>query len=92
MQAQPNAFFQLIPMILVFGIFYFLIIRPERKKQAEHRETLKGLKRNDEVITSAGIHGVVENVKERTVVLRIDVVCRVEFEKDAVTTVTKKSE
>lgn len=83
---------QLVPMVLIFGIFYFLVIRPEKEKQKAHLETLKNLHKNDEVLTNGGIHGIVVNVKEKTVVLRLDENVRVEFEKDAVTAVIKKGE
>ncbi len=92
MQPQPNFIVQLVPMVLIFGIFYFLVIQPEKKKQKEHQAMLSNLKNKDEVITSAGIHGVVVNVKEKTVVLRLDDNVRVEFEKDAIMTITKKVE
>lgn len=92
MQSQPNIFVQLVPVIFIFGIFYFLVIMPEKKRQKQHQELLKSLQKNDEVIAAGGIHGVVVNVKEKTVVLRLDENCRVEFEKDSVLTVTKKAE
>jgi len=89
---QPNFIVQLIPMVLIFGIFYFLVIRPEKNKQKEHQNLITNLRKNDEVVTSSGIHGTVVNVKETSVVLRLDENCRVEFEKDAVMTVVKKGE
>ncbi len=89
---QSNIFVQLVPMVMIFGIFYFLVIMPEKKKQKAHQETLKSLRKNDEVITSSGIHGIVVNVKDKTVVLRLDENVRVEFEKDAITAVVKKGE
>ncbi len=89
---QSNMFIQLVPMVLIFGIFYFLVIRPEKQKQKNHQELLKNLRKNDEVLTSAGIHGIVVNVKDKTVVLRLDENVRVEFEKEAVTSVIKKGE
>lgn len=89
---QSNFIVQLIPMVLIFGVFYFLVIRPERKKQKEHQEMVKNLRKNDEVITAAGIHGIVVNVKEKTIVLRLDENVRVEFEKDAVVVLSKKAE
>lgn len=91
MPSQPNMIVQLVPMILIFGIFYFLVIMPEKKKQKQHQELLKNLSKNDEVVTSGGIHGIVVNVKEKTVVLRLDESCRVEFDKEAVLLVTKKA-
>ena len=53
---------QFIPLILIFVIFYFFLIRPQQKRVKEHKEMVKNLKRGDEVITSGGIIGVVERV------------------------------
>ena len=90
--AQPNIIAQLLPMVIIFGIFYFLVIRPERKKQKDHQLLLAGIKKNDEVVTASGIHGIVVIVKDKTVVLRLDENCRVEFDKEAVLTIVKKAE
>tara|TARA_B100000945_G_scaffold293545_1_gene269560 strand:- start:7 stop:288 length:282 start_codon:yes stop_codon:yes gene_type:complete len=57
-------FAQFIPLILIFVIFYFFLIRPQQKKVREHREMVKNLKRGDEVITSGGIIGKVDRVFE----------------------------
>mgnify|MGYP001595158384 CR=1 FL=1 len=88
---QPNAIIQFLPMVLIFGIFYFLVIRPERKKQKDHQEMLKTLKKNDEVVTNSGIHGTVVNIKDTSVVLRLDENVRVEFEKDAIVVLKNKT-
>lgn len=90
--AQPNIIAQLLPMVIIFAIFYFLVIRPERKKQKDHQLLLAGIKKNDEVVTASGIHGTVVIVKDKTVVLRLDENCRVEFDKEAVLTIVKKAE
>jgi len=90
--AQPNMFVQLVPMALIFGIFYFLVIRPEQQKRKEHQELLKNIRKNDEIVTSAGIHGVVVNVKEKTVVVRVDENVRIEFDKESILNVVKKAE
>ena len=92
MSAQSPAVMQLVPMLLIFAIFYFLVIRPERKKQKDHQVMIKALVKNDEVVTSGGIHGVVVNVKDTTVVLRLDENVRVEFDKEAVLILKKKAE
>ena len=55
---------QFIPLILIFVIFYFFLIRPQQKRVKEHRAMVNGLKRGDEVITSGGIIGVVDRVME----------------------------
>ena len=92
MQSQAPFIVQLIPMVLIFGIFYFLVIRPEKKKQKDHKEMVANLKKNDEVVAAGGIHGVVVNIKETTVVLRLDENVRVEFDKEAVLVLKKKAE
>lgn len=62
---------QLLPFILIFGIFWLLIIRPQRKRQKEHQEYLSGLKKGDQVVTSGGLFGSVEKVDDQIVTLRI---------------------
>ncbi len=71
----------------IFGIFYFLVIRPQQQQQKKIKEMLNNLKKNDEVITSSGIHGTVALIKDKTVVVRVDEGCRIEFDRDAITTV-----
>jgi preprotein translocase subunit YajC len=55
---------QLAPLLLIFAVFYFLLIRPQQKKQKEHREMMAGLKRGDRVLTAGGIIGKIVTVKE----------------------------
>lgn len=59
-----GVFVQIAPLILIFGVFYFLLIRPQQKKQREHRETIRNLKRGDRVLTAGGIIGQVTRVKD----------------------------
>ena len=93
MQTQQAPFIvQLVPMLLIFGIFYFLVIRPEKKKQKDHKDMIANLRKNDEVVTTGGMHGVVVNIKDTTVVLRLDDNVRVEFDKEAVLVLKKKGE
>ena len=77
--------FMYVPIIL---IFYFLIIRPQRQQQKKIKEMLGNLKKNDEVITTSGIHGTVAIVKEKTIVLRVDEGCRIEFDRESIASVT----
>ena len=76
--------FMYVPIIL---IFYFLIIRPQRQQQKKIKEMLANLKKNDEVVTTSGIHGTVAIIKERTVVLRVDEGCRIEFDRESIASV-----
>ena len=62
----------IIFLVLIFGVIYFLMIRPQRKKQKEHEQLVEELKRGDKVVTAGGIHGVVESLSEDSVVLKIE--------------------
>ena len=59
---SSSSFAQFIPLILIFVIFYFFLIRPQQKKIKEHKNMVSGLKRGDDVITSGGIVGKIEKV------------------------------
>ncbi len=87
--AQPNAIASLMPIIFIFGIFYFLLIRPQQKKQKDHEKMITELKKNDEVVTSGGVHGTIVNVKDNTFVVRIDDNVKVEINKSAVSYLKK---
>lgn len=82
---------QLIAIILIFAVFYFLLIRPQKKAQDEHRKMLASLKKNDEVITAGGIHGTIANVKDTTVTLKVDDNVKVEIQKSSVTSIKRKA-
>lgn len=77
----------LVPSILIFFIFYFVVMKPEKDKQKQRKNILNNLKKNDEVVTLAGIHGTIVNVKESTVIIRVDENVKIEFEKEAVSAV-----
>jgi len=89
MPQQPNPVINLFPLILIFIIFYFLLIRPQKIRQRGHQKMISELKKNDEVITAGGIHGVIVNVKEKTVILRVDDNTRIEVEKTAIAQLKK---
>lgn len=59
-----NALSQFIPLILIFGIMYFLLIRPQQKKMKEHQNMVNALRRNDEIVTAGGLVGKVSKVKD----------------------------
>jgi preprotein translocase subunit YajC len=83
-QQAPSPLVTLMPFILMFVIFYFLLIRPQQKKQKEHQRMLSEIKKNDEVVTSGGIHGTIVNVKDKTFMLRVDDNVKIEISKSAV--------
>jgi len=83
--AQINSIMQVLPpLIFMFVIFYFMLFLPQRKQQKEHRDLLASLKKNDEVVTASGIHGTIVNVKDTTVILRVDDNVKIEVEKTSI--------
>ena len=79
-------------LVVLVGVFYFLVIRPQSKKQKETEKMLKALKKGDSVVTIGGIHGVVSSTKEKTVIVKVDDNCKLEFLRSAIATVTKAAE
>ena len=72
---QPGGMITLLfPLVLIFLLFYFLIMRPERRKQSDHKRLLEAIKKNDRVVTIGGIYGVVANVQREDdrVTLKVD--------------------
>ena len=81
----------LVPIACIFVIFYFMLIRPQSQRAKQQDALVKSVKTGDKVITAAGIHGLVANVKDTTVILKIADNVKIEVEKSAIGTV-KKSE
>jgi preprotein translocase subunit YajC len=87
----PSFLIQLVPFLLIFVIFYFLLIRPQAKRQREHAAMLSGLKKGDEVLTQGGIFGVVVGTRDDVVVLKIAEETKVEVAKHAISALRGKS-
>ena len=85
--AGPSPFSMLLPILGMLVIFYFLMIRPQQKRQKEVQKMLGALKKGDRVMTAAGLYGVVFGVKDDVVVLRIADNVKVEMMKSAITAV-----
>jgi len=86
---QPS-FFGLLPLILIFVVFYFLLIRPQMKRAKEHRTLVDGLSKGDEVVTSGGLLGRITEVGESFVTLELADNLRVKLQKHAVVSVVPK--
>ena len=84
-----NPLMNMLPLVLIFAVFYFLLIRPQKQKEKEHKKLLEAIAKNDDVVTSGGVHGTVVNVKDKTVVLRVDDNVKIEFEKSCIVYVAK---
>jgi len=101
-QAQPAAqppapggasgFLNLLPFwFFIIVIMYFVLVRPQKKRQQEQQRLVSSLKTGDRVVTNAGIHGLIANVKETTVIVKVADNVKIEMEKSAVTNVLKES-
>ncbi len=91
MNQAANPLLNLMPIILIFVIFYFLLIRPQKKAQSEHKKMIDSLKKNDEVITSGGIHGTITNVKEHSVTMKVDDNVKIEVQKNSISIMKRKA-
>ena len=77
----------LLPFLLIILVFYFLILRPQQKRQKERQRLLESIKKGDKIITSGGMHGVVEGLDDKTVLIKIADNTKVKVERSAVTTI-----
>ena len=81
-------------MLVTFGliivVFYFLVIRPQNKKQKDAKKMLQNITKGDKVVTIGGMHGSVESVKDDAVVLRVDDNVKLKFNKSAVAQVLER--
>ncbi|HLG20618.1 MAG TPA: preprotein translocase subunit YajC [Bdellovibrionota bacterium] len=83
-QPSPGISQLLFPMVVVFAIFYFLILRPQKKKEGQLRKFLDDLKKGDEVVTQAGIYGRVANIEEKIVTLEVANNVKIRIAKSAI--------
>lgn len=79
----------MIPLFIIFFIFYFLVMKPQKDRQLQHKKMLADLKKNDTVVTTGGIHGTIVNVKDKTAVIRIDDNAKMEVDKEAIAVINK---
>ena len=89
---QPSMLTSLLPFVFMIVIFYFLLIRPQQKRQKEHQRLLSSLKTGDRVVTSGGIHGLIANVKDTTVLLKVADNVKIEVDKSAISNVARSTE
>jgi preprotein translocase subunit YajC len=82
----------LIMMVVIFAIFYFILIRPQQKKMKEHKKMVEELKKGDEIVTSGGIYGTVENVTPDTLTVKIAEGTKVKVTRSSVGAVVTEKE
>jgi preprotein translocase subunit YajC len=88
--AAPNPLMSFLPLIIIFGIFYFMLIRPQMKRAKEARAMIAALAKGDEVLTNGGLLGRIEDIADSFVTLEIADNVRVKLQKNAVTAVLPK--
>ena len=87
----PGPLTQFAPLILIAIIFYFLLIRPQQKQRKEAQKLMASLKSGDKVVTGSGIHGLITNVKDTTVILKIADNVKIEIDRAAIATILESS-
>ena len=91
LQQAPGGFesilSSIVPFLLIIVIFYFLILRPQQKRQKERAKLLESIKKGDKVITAGGIHGTVDGMDDKTLLVNIGDNVKVKMERSAITTI-----
>ena len=87
---QGGGFGAFVPLILMFGIFYFLLIRPQQKKAKQHKALLSALKKGDRVVSSGGLHGVVTGLTDDMVTMEVAPKVRVKVSRGSISGVAGK--
>jgi preprotein translocase subunit YajC len=85
--AQSSLISTLVMFALIIGIFYFLILRPQQKRQKERQRLLDTVKKGDKVVTSGGVYATVAGLDEKTVLLQIADNVKVKFDRGAISTI-----
>ncbi len=77
----------IVPFLLIIVIFYFLILRPQQKRQKERAKLLESIKKGDKIITAGGLHGMVEGLDDKTLLVKVSDNVKLKIERSAVTTI-----
>ena len=77
----------LLPFVLIIAVFYFLILRPQQRRQKEKQKLLESIKKGDRVIISGGIHGTVEGLEDKTVLVKIADTTKIKVERAAISSI-----
>lgn len=91
MAAQGNPMMQFLPLLIImFAVMYFLIIRPQKQKEKKRLAMISNVRKQDKIVTSGGMHGVVTSVKESEVIVRVDDAkdVKLKIDKSAITSIT----
>jgi preprotein translocase subunit YajC len=81
-----------LPLIIIFAIFYFLLIRPQQKRAKQHREMVASVKKGDKIITSGGIYGLIDSVGNKTVTIKVAENVKIKIGKNYIASVRTTAE
>lgn len=81
-----------LPLIIIFAIFYFLLIRPQQKKSKQHKQLLSDLKKGDKIVSSGGLHGLITGLGDDVVTVEISPKVRVKITRGSIAGVIRKTE
>ena len=85
-EGQPDPLMSFLPLVLIFVVFYFLLIRPQTKRAKEHKKMVEGLAKGDEVVTSGGLLGRITQVGENFVQVKVAEGVEVKIQKQSIAT------
>jgi preprotein translocase subunit YajC len=80
----------ILPFVLMFAVFYFLLIRPQQKRQKERNNMLNALQKGDKVVTIGGLHGTIDMITDEKITLKVSENVKMVFERTAVNSVPKE--
>ena len=81
-----------LPLIIIFAIFYFLLIRPQQRKAKQHKQLLSELRKGDKVVSSGGLHGVITGMSDEVLTVEISPKVRVKISRSSIAGVARKAE
>jgi preprotein translocase subunit YajC len=90
--SQPPAWVQLLPLVILFVLMYFVLLRPQMKRQKEQEKIISSVKSGDRVLAAGGIYGTVTNIKDGVVVLKVADNVKIEVQRSTITSVEKPEE
>ena len=88
--ARPSGWMQIIPLILIFVVFWFILIWPQQRRQKQHRKMIESLKKGDRIVTIGGIYGTVTYIGENTIFIKVDDNTKLEISKGAVASIVER--
>jgi preprotein translocase subunit YajC len=90
--SQPPAWVQLLPLVILFVLMYFVLLRPQMRRQKEQEKLISSVKSGDRVVAAGGIYGTVTNIKDAVVVLKVADNVKIEVQRSTITSVDKSEE